>query len=134
MFLDSYFSATKYAWMLEHGDLDVAPGSLALGTVHSWVLWKLTGGPKGGVFATDPTNAARTLLFDIHAREWSAELCAPFYVPRSALAEVRPSCGRFGSVDSSATTPSLAGVPVAGIAGDQQSALFGQACFEPGMV
>jgi glycerol kinase len=142
--LDPYFSATKYAWLLTAGGItgsgSVGGVDLALGTVDSWVLWNLTGGPNGGVFATDATNASRTLLYDIDRREWSDELCALFDVPRRALADVRPSCGRFGTVDADAVGgPStdvarrLGGVPVSGIAGDQQAALFGQACFEPGM-
>jgi len=135
--LDAYFSATKYAWMLGEGGLgeDPPPG-LALGTVDSWVLWNLTGGPGGGTFATDPTNASRTLLYDIGERAWSAELCDLFGVPPGALAEVRPSCGRFGVLAPHAApgADALAGLPISGIAGDQQAALFGQACFEPGMV
>jgi glycerol kinase len=153
--LDPYFSATKYAWLLTDGGLGAGGlgnggagqpagggggGDLALGTVDSWVLWNLTGGPEGGVFATDPTNASRTLLYDIGRHEWSDELCALFDVPRRALADVRPSCGRLGLVDADAVGgPStdiarlLGGVPVSGIAGDQQAALFGQACFDPGM-
>ena len=128
--LDSYFSATKWEWLLSAGGVEARP-DLALGTVDSWILWRLTGGPNGGVHATDPSNASRTLLYDIDARDWSDELCALFGVPRAALPEVRPSSGRFG-----VTTPELAAgldVPVSGIAGDQQSALFGQACFETGM-
>ncbi len=138
--LDPYFSATKYAWLLTDGDVAGGGVDLALGTVDSWVLWNLTGGQRSGVFATDPTNASRTLLYDIGRREWSDELCELFGVPRHALADVRPSCGRLGSVDpSSVGGPSadagrqLGGVPVSGIAGDQQAALFGQACFDPGM-
>src|SRR5580700_846010 len=127
--LDPYFSATKMEWLLRHGDLGTtAPDRLALGTVDTWVLWKLT----GGVFATDVTNASRTLLFDIHEREWSDELAGLFGVPIEALPEVLPSCGRFGEIDAE-VAPGLAGVPVGGIAGDQQAALFGQACFERGM-
>ena len=128
--LDSYFSATKWEWLLTEGGVAAGP-DLALGTVDSWILWWLTGGPNGGVHATDPSNASRTLLYDIDARDWSDELCALFGVPRAGLPDVRPSSGRFG-----VTTPDLAaglGVPVSGIAGDQQSALFGQACFETGM-
>jgi glycerol kinase len=128
--LDSYFSATKLEWLLTQGGVDGGP-DLAFGTVDSWILWRLTGGPGGGVHATDPSNASRTLLYDIDARGWSDELCALFGVPRSCLPEVRPSSGRFG-----VTTPEHAAgleVPVSGIAGDQQSALFGQACFETGM-
>jgi glycerol kinase len=128
--LDSYFSATKLEWLLTRGGVDAGP-DLAFGTVDSWILWRLTGGPDGGVHATDPSNACRTLLYDIDALDWSDELCALFGVPRSCLPEVRPSSGRFG-----VTTPEHAAglaVPLSGIAGDQQSALFGQACFETGM-
>ena len=150
--LDPYFSATKYAWLLTDGGLaDAATGTagtagasgatgagtaLALGTVDSWVLWNLTGGPAGGVYATDATNASRTLLYDIVDRRWSEELCDLFGVPMAALAEVPPSCGRLGAVDRSAVGGAggvLGGVPVSGMAGDQQAALFGQACFTPGM-
>ena len=128
--LDSYFSATKWEWMLREGGVEAGP-DLALGTVDSWILWRLTGGPNGGEHATDPSNASRTLLYDIDARDWSDELCGLFGVPRASLPDVRPSSGRFG-----VTAPELAAgtaVPVSGIAGDQQSALFGQACFETGM-
>jgi len=144
--LDPYFSATKYAWLLDEAGVGdgLAPGDLALGTVDSWVLWHLTGGTAGGVFATDPTNAGRTLLFDTGELAWSEELCDLFGVPVGALAGVRPSCGRFGELRGSALSPGddraataaarlLDGVPISGIAGDQQAALFGQACFEPGM-
>src|SRR5207237_7112985 len=92
------------------------------GTVDSWVLWNLTG---GSVHATDPSNASRTLLYDIANRRWSDELCELFGVPASCLPAVRPSCGRFGTTAD--------GIPVSGIAGDQQAALFGQACVTPGM-
>ena len=135
--LDPYFSATKMAWLLRGGALDDhRPADLALGTVDSWVLWNLTGGTDGGGFLTDPTNASRTLVYDIGERAWSDELCELFRVPRAALAEVRPSCGRFGLVapGAGAGLEDLAGVPISGVAGDQQSALFGQACFWPGMV
>jgi glycerol kinase len=128
--LDAYFSATKLEWLLTQGGVDAGP-DLAFGTVDSWILWRLTGGPDGGVHATDPSNASRTLLYDIAARDWSDELCALFGVPRWCLPAVLPSSGRFGM-----TTPERAAglaVPVSGIAGDQQSALFGQACFETGM-
>ncbi|MGH8992145.1 MAG: glycerol kinase GlpK [Acidimicrobiia bacterium] len=128
--LDPYFSATKMEWLLGQGGVS-ASGDLALGTVDAWVAWNLTGGPDGGVFATDPGNASRTMLFDIGALAWSDRLCEVFGVPTACLPEVRPSCGRLGVTD-----PAAAGglaVPVAGIAGDQQAALFGQACFSPGM-
>jgi glycerol kinase len=132
--LDPYFSATKMQWLLRHGDLPAA-GRLSLATVDSWILWKLTGGIEGGVYATDATNASRTMLYDIVARRWSDELASLFDIPLDALAEVRPSCGRFGQVVASAIGPlsPLSGVPVSGVAGDQHAALFGQACFDPGM-
>ncbi len=132
--LDPYFSASKMQWLLEEGGVPVGP-DLALATVDSWVLWNLTGGVHGGVFATDVTNASRTMLFDIVARRWSDELRDLFGVPRSALADVRPSCGRFGTVASSVFGESapMTGVPVSAMVGDQHAALFGQACFDRGM-
>jgi glycerol kinase len=128
--LDPYFSATKLRWLLGHvrrADERAARGELCFGTIDSWLVWKLTG---GAVHITDPTNASRTLLYDIHAQRWDAELCRLFEVPDAVLPEVRPSSGVFGE-----TTPDVLGVPVpiAGIAGDQQSALFGQGCTAPGM-
>ncbi|HEX7165948.1 MAG TPA: FGGY family carbohydrate kinase, partial [Acidimicrobiales bacterium] len=128
--LDPYFSATKLEWLLTEGGVD-ASERLAFGTVDSWVLWNLTGGVDGGVHATDPTNASRTLLYDIRKLAWSDELCDLFGVPSSCLPEVRPTSGRFGVTRGDTGLP--AGIPISGIAGDQQSALFGQACFEPGM-
>lgn len=124
--LDPYFSATKLEWLLTDGGVAVTP-ALAFGTVDSWVLWNLT----GGVHATEPSNASRTMLYDLDALAWSEELLDRFGVPRSCLPELAPSCGRFG-----VTVPERAAglrVPVSGIAGDQQAALFGQACFAPGM-
>jgi glycerol kinase len=132
--LDPYFSATKMQWLLGEGGISPT-ADLALGTVDSWLLWNLTGGADGGVFATDVTNAGRTMLFDIVVRRWSEELCDLFGVPEQVLPAVQPSCGRFGRLDESvfgADSP-LAGVPISGIAGDQHASLFGQACFEPGM-
>jgi glycerol kinase len=129
--LDPYFSATKMEWLLREGGLDAAAPGLALGTVDAWVAWNLTGGPDGGVFATDPSNASRTLLYDIRRLSWSEALCDLFGVPLAALPDVRPSSGRIGLSD-----PSRAGglrAPLSGIAGDQQAALFGHACFAPGM-
>jgi glycerol kinase len=129
--LDPYFSATKMEWLLSVGGIDATAPGLALGTVDAWVAWNLTGGPDGGAFATDPSNASRTLLYDIRSLSWSDELCDLFGVPRSALPEVRPSSGRIGLCD-----PARAGgltAPLSGIAGDQQAALFGHACFTPGM-
>jgi glycerol kinase len=125
--LDPYFSGTKAEWLLRDGGVPVGP-SLALGTIDTWLLWNLTGGE---VFATDTTNASRTLLFDIRRLAWSDELCALLHVPVSALPAVQPSSGRFGVTSSRCGAP--AGIPVSGIAGDQQAALFGQACFTPGM-
>ena len=129
--LDPYFSASKVAWLLEHapGAADLAArGELAFGTVDTYLLWRLTG---GRVHATDATNASRTLLFDIHRGCWDDELLALFGVPKSILPEVRDSCAPFGFTD-----PKLFGaaIPVCGIAGDQQAALIGQACFAPGML
>jgi glycerol kinase len=128
--LDPYFSATKLRWLLGHvrrAGERAARGQLCFGTIDAWLVWKLTG---GAVHATDPTNASRTLLYDINTRGWDPELCRLFEVPESVLPEVRPSSGSFGDA-----TPDILGdpVPIAGIAGDQQAALFGQGCVEPGM-
>jgi glycerol kinase len=128
--LDPYFSATKLRWLLGNvrGAAErAARGELCFGTIDSWLVWKLTGGT---VHVTDPTNASRTLLYDIHAHRWDPDLCRLFEVPEAMLPEVRPSSGVFGE-----TTPDVLGgtVPIAGIAGDQQSALFGQGCTAPGM-
>ncbi len=131
--LDPYFSATKLAWIFGEGG--VVPGpEVAFGTVDAWVLWKLTGGTAaaGAVHATDVSNASRTLLFDIRTRAWSSALTELFGVPDHVLPEVRPSSGRFG-VTAPGTAGVGGGIPISGIAGDQQAALFGQACFEPGM-
>jgi len=132
--LDPYFSASKMQWLLEDGGVPVGP-DLALSTVDAWVLWNLTGGVDGGVFATDVTNASRTMLFDIVVRRWSDDLCALFDIPASVLPDVQPSCGRFGKVapDVLGGSSPLAGVPVSAMIGDQNSALFGQACFDRGM-
>jgi glycerol kinase len=122
--LDPYFSGTKIKWILDHHpDLRARAeaGELAFGTVDSWLIFRLTGGQ---VHATDVTNASRTLLFNIHQLEWDEELLGYLGVPRAILPEVRPSAGSFGETD-----PGLLGarVPIAGVAGDQQAALFGQA-------
>lgn len=128
--LDPYFSASKIVWLLEHveGARDKAMrGELAFGTVDSWLLWKLT----GGVHATDPSNASRTLLFNVHQGQWAGELCEKFAIPQSLLPEVRPSSGDFGeSLGQWLGAP----VPIRGVAGDQQAALFGQGCLAPGEV
>jgi glycerol kinase len=125
--LDPYFSATKLEWLLGSGGV-AADGDLAFGTVDSWLLWNLTGGQ---VHATEPSNASRTLLYDIRRGAWSDELLDLFGVPASCLPDVRPTSGRFGVTAQG--LPVAANTPVSGIAGDQQAALFGQACFEPGM-
>jgi len=131
--LDPYFSATKMAWLLREGGVE-PDDDLVLGTVDSWVAWNLTGGPEKGVLVTDPSNASRTLLYDIVERRWSPELADVFGVPLRHLPEVVPTCGRVGTVAGPlAAAEGLAGVPVSAMAGDQQSALFGQACFSPGM-
>jgi glycerol kinase len=128
--LDPYFSATKMEWLLSSGGV-AASDDLALGTIDSWLAWHLTGGPDGGAFVTEPSNASRTMLCDLRSCTWSEELCALLGVPARALAEIRPSSGRFG-ITAPHAAAGLA-VPLSGIAGDQQAALFGQACFEPGM-
>jgi glycerol kinase len=128
--LATYFSATKIGWILDHvdGARDRAEaGELAFGTTDCWVLWNLTGGPDGGVHATDVTNASRTLLMDLRTLDWDAGLLTAFGVPRTLLPEIRSSSEVYGE----AVAP-LAGVPVAGILGDQQAATFGQAAFAAG--
>ncbi|MEL6616375.1 MAG: FGGY family carbohydrate kinase, partial [Bacteroidota bacterium] len=128
--LDPYFSGTKLAWILDHvpGARDrAARGDLAFGTVDTWLLWKLTG---GRVHATDVTNASRTLLFDIHALDWSAPQLDLLGVPPEALPEVRPSSGAFGVTDAEWLG---AEIPITGMAGDQHAALFGQRCVRLGM-
>ncbi|MEQ8438909.1 MAG: glycerol kinase GlpK [Ilumatobacter fluminis] len=125
--LDPYFSGTKFEWLLRERDIPT-DDDLALGTIDSWLIWNLTG---GDVHATDVTNASRTMLFDIGERGWCPDLCELLHVPIDALPEVRPSSGRFGVTSDRCGVP--AGIPVSGVAGDQQAALFGQACFEPGM-
>jgi glycerol kinase len=124
--LDPYFSASKLEWLFGEGGIEPT-SDVAFGTVDSWLIWNLTG---GAVHATDPSNASRTLLYDIRDLAWSDELCQLFGVPDSCLPEVLPSSGRFGTTSDDLPLP--AGIPVSGVAGDQQAALFGQACFEPG--
>jgi glycerol kinase len=129
--IDPYFSGTKVRWLLDNVEgarQAAAAGHLAFGTVDTFLLWRLTG---GRVHVTDATNASRTLLYDIHRNDWDDELLALLGVPRAMLPEVRDSAGDFGT-----TEPSLFGGPIAirGVAGDQQAATVGQACFQPGMV
>ena len=130
--IDPYFTATKLTWLAENEPdtwAGVEDGTLAVGTVDSYLVARLTGGRR---HVADASNASRTLLFDISSGQWSAELCSLFGVPPHALPEVVPSTGLVGHTDP-ATFLGLA-VPIAGIAGDQQAALFGQACFAPGAV
>ena len=124
--LDPYFSGSKLEWMLRDGGVAASP-DLALGTVDSWIIWNLTGGEA---HATDATNASRTMLFDIASLRWDRDLCSMFGIPAESLPEVRPSSGSFGVTGSDAACG--AGVPIAGVAGDQHAALFGQAAFAPG--
>ena len=126
--LDPYFSATKLEWLLEHKARasGLPMERLAAGTVDTWLIWKLT---NGAVHATDPTNASRTMLFDINSLAWSPQLCALFGVPDRILPEVRPSSGDFGL---SAAEHLGAAIPIRGVAGDQQAALFGQGCWRAG--
>lgn len=126
---DAYFSATKICWILEHveGARQMAEdGDLLFGTVDTWLMWNLT---KGQVFATDYTNASRTMLFDIHKRQWDPEILDYFQIPKSMLPEVLPSSGMFGVTEESVIGGEI---PIAGAAGDQQAALFGQGCFTRG--
>lgn len=124
--LDAYFSGTKLRWLLDHTN---ASGDLAFGTVDSWLIWRLTG---GRAHITDVTNASRTMLFDIHRREWDDDLLDLLRIPRTMLPKV---CASSGIVAETATgLPIPAGIPIAGIAGDQQAALFAQRCTHPGMV
>jgi glycerol kinase len=130
LLIDSYFSATKIKWLLDHvaGARDQAQrGELAFGTVDSWLLWQLTG---GALHATDVTNASRTMLFDVHQNRWDDELLRLLDIPAQLMPKVLPSSAHFGETEAS-----LLGSPImiGGVAGDQQSALFGQACFKEGM-
>jgi glycerol kinase len=130
LIIDPYFSATKIGWILDHvpgARRRAERGELAFGTVDTWLLWKLTG---GRVHATDPSNASRTLLAALSTGQWDEELAARLRVPPAVLPAILPSSGIFGEVSA---IPALRGIPVAGIAGDQQAALFGQGCFRPGM-
>ncbi|CAM2140963.1 glycerol kinase [Pararobbsia alpina] len=129
--VDAYFSATKIRWMLDNVEgvrTRAEAGELAFGTVDSWLVWNLT---HGAMHITDITNASRTMLFNIHSRDWDTELLEALDIPRALLPQVRASSEHYGM-----THPSLfaAPIPIAGIAGDQHAALFGQMCIEPGMV
>ena len=128
--LDAYFSGTKLSWLLDHvpGARQMAErGELAFGTVDTWLVWQLTG---GAVHSTDPSNASRTMLFDLHTQDWNDDILALLNIPRSVLPNIAPSSAVIGN----ALPEWLGGpIPIAGVAGDQQAATFGQACFTPGM-
>jgi glycerol kinase len=131
LMVDAYFSGAKIRWILENVEgarAKAEKGELLFGTIDTWLVWKLTGGK---VHVTDYTNASRTMLFNIHTLQWDEELLRELGIPKSMLPEVRPSSGEFGK-----TTNEIIGaeIPITGIAGDQQAALFGQCCFEPGMI
>jgi glycerol kinase len=128
--LDAYFSGTKLQWLLDHvpgARARAQHGELAFGTIDSWLIWNLTGGRH---HVTDASNASRTLLFNLHTLQWDASLLRQFDVPASVLPRVVPSSGAFGETDAQWLG---APVPIAGIAGDQQAATFGQTCFSPGL-
>lgn len=129
LIIDAYFSATKIRWILDHveGAQQLAQeGKLAFGTIDSWLIWNLT---QGKLHVTDVTNASRTMLFNIHSLSWDDELLRIFNIPKNILPEVRTCSEVYGT-----TAGLLPGIPIAGIAGDQQAALFGQMCINPGMV
>lgn len=126
--IDSYFSGTKIKWILDHVEgarSKAEKGELAFGTIDSWLIWNLTG---GNVHATDVTNASRTMLFNIRTLTWDERLLKELGIPKSMLPEVKPSAYHFGEAEVNGLK-----IPINGVAGDQQAALFGQACFEPGM-
>ena len=128
--LATYFSGPKIRWILDNvpgARARAEAGELAFGTVDSWCIWNLTGGPRGGVHVTDVTNASRTLLLDLETLQWDDELLGLMRIPRAMLPEIRSSSEFYGEA-----VGRLAGVPIAGVLGDQQAALFGQACFAPG--
>ena len=125
--LDPYFSGSKANWLFTEGGI-TPDDSVVIGTIDSWLVWKLT---DGAAHVTDATNASRTMLFDIRIGEWSQDLCELLAVPQGVLPRVVPSSGRVAT--TAATCALGAGIPISGIAGDQQASLFGQACFEPGM-
>jgi glycerol kinase len=130
LLLDAYFSGTKLAWILDHvpgARARAEAGKLAFGTVDTWLVWKLT---EGRLHLTDPSNASRTLLFNIHTGQWDDELLRLLRIPRSLMPEVRSSSEVYGPVT---TSLGLGDAPVGGIAGDQQAALFGQMCVSPGL-
>jgi glycerol kinase len=131
LLVDAYFSGTKLKWILDnvpHAREQAANGELAFGTVDAWLIWRLT---DGAVHATDVSNASRTMLFNVHSNQWDVELLQALSIPECLMPKVKPSSALYGEV-----APHLLGhaIPIGGVAGDQQSALFGQACFNAGMV
>jgi len=129
--LATYFSGLKLKWLLDNvpgARAKASTGDLLFGTIDTWLLWNLTGGPAGGVHVTDVTNASRTQLTGLDTLDWDDELLAAFDIPRALLPRVAPSSASYGA----AQIPALRGVPISGILGDQQAALVGQTCFEPG--
>ncbi|MFY0596238.1 MAG: glycerol kinase GlpK [Cognatishimia sp.] len=131
LLLDPYFSSTKVKWILDHNEglhARARLGQLAFGTVDSWIIWHLTGGKR---HVTDATNAARTMLYDIHKGEWSSEVCQLLDIPQAILPEVLDCAADFGVTDADIFG---AEIPILGVAGDQQAATLGNACFEPGML
>ncbi|HEY2696578.1 MAG TPA: glycerol kinase GlpK [Pseudonocardiaceae bacterium] len=130
--LATYFSGPKIRWVLDNVDgarQRAEAGDLLFGNMDTWLLWNMTGGPDGGVHATDPTNASRTLLMNLETLSWDADIAAEMGIPLSMLPEIRSSSEEYGKVRERGA---LAGVPIAGILGDQQAATFGQACLSPG--
>ncbi|GAA3991867.1 glycerol kinase GlpK [Allokutzneria multivorans] len=130
--LATYFSGPKIAWILENVEgarAKAEAGDLLFGNMDTWVLWNMTGGVDGGVHATDPTNASRTLLMDLDTLSWDAEIAKDMDIPLSMLPEIRSSSEEYGKVRERGA---LAGIPISGILGDQQAATFGQACLSPG--
>ena len=131
LLVDAYFSGTKLRWILDHVPLarqQAINGELAFGTVDSWLIWRLTG---GSVHATDVSNASRTMLFNIHTNQWDPELLQTLDIPAAMLPTIRPSSAHYGEVNAELLGHAI---PIGGVAGDQQSALFGQGCFKAGMV
>lgn len=131
LIVDAYFSGTKLKWILDHvpgARQQAEGGELAFGTIDSWLIWQLT---HGRVHSTDVSNASRTMLFNVHSNQWDPELLQALDIPAALLPGVRPSSALYGEVSADVLG---AAIPIGGVAGDQQSALFGQACFSPGMV
>ena len=131
LLVDAYFSGTKLQWLLDHvpgARQQAQDGELAFGTVDSWLIWCLTG---GAVHATDVSNASRTMLFNVHSNQWDTELLQALDIPANLMPHVKPSSALYGEVRADLLGHSI---PIGGVAGDQQSALFGQACFKAGMV